>query len=169
MAKNTKVIILPNALSAGNLREVRNSVQARHRPFFTTPAPRSSLKLHADSISTFLAVTAYGDDHVAVNGEPYRRSLLLQPGCIDAKWGPDVPEDLTEEHLATLAGLPCDVLLLGTGPRQKFPSPALLRPLIEAGCSIEIMDTPAACRTYNILAAEGRTVAAALIIAPRAD
>lgn len=127
------------------------------------------MKLHADPRNTFLAVTAYGDDHVAVNGKQYRRSLLLQPGCIDAKWGPDTPDALADEHMATLAGLPCDVLLLGTGPRQIFPSPALLRPLVEAGRSIEVMDTPAACRTYNILAAEGRTVAAALIIALRTN
>jgi uncharacterized protein len=56
------------------------------------------------------------------------------------------------------------VQLLGTGRRQRFPPAALLRPLIEAGRSVEIMDTGAACRTYNILLAEGRAVAAALIV-----
>ena len=60
--------------------------------------------------------------------------------------------------------LPCDVTLLGTGARQRFPAPALLRPLIEAGRGVEVMDTHAACRTYNVLVAEGRTVVAALII-----
>jgi uncharacterized protein len=71
---------------------------------------------------------------------------------------------LTAEHLAQLTAFPCDVLLLGTGRRQRFPAPALLRPLIESGRGYEIMDTAAACRTYNILVAEGRIVLAALII-----
>ena len=56
-------------------------------------------------------------------------------------------------------------MILGTGASQKFPPPATLRPLIEAGIGFEIMDTAAACRTYNILVAEDRNVAAALIIA----
>ena len=86
------------------------------------------------------------------------------PEQLDEQWGPNSFAALTETHLADLLTLPCDVLLLGTGNRQRFPSPALLRPLIEAGRPIEVMDTPAACRTYNILVAEGRAVAAALII-----
>jgi uncharacterized protein len=73
-------------------------------------------------------------------------------------------EPLTAEHLSALAGFRGDVLVLGTGARQRFPSPQLLRPLVEAGIGIEIMDTPAACRTYNILVGEGRAVAAALIV-----
>lgn len=122
------------------------------------------MKLHADTRNAQHTVTAYGPDHVAVSGRILRRSLLLLPDSIDEHWGPDSFADLAAEHLAPLAQLTCDVLLLGTGMRQRFPSAALLRPLIEAGRSIEIMDTPAACRTYNILMAEGRRVAAALIV-----
>lgn len=86
------------------------------------------------------------------------------PNRIDETWGPATFAELDQDTLARLAELACDVLLLGTGSRQRFPSPLLLRPLIEAGRNLEVMDTPAACRTYNILVAEGRTVAAALII-----
>lgn len=122
------------------------------------------MKLHADSSSTLLTVTAYGVDHVAVNGRILQRSLLLLPDRLEEDWGPDDFPSLGASHLAQLAELAVDVVLLGTGHKQRFPSPALLRPLIEAGRPVEVMDTAAACRTYNILAAEGRAVAAALII-----
>lgn len=101
---------------------------------------------------------------MAVGGRVLRRSLLLLPDRVDANWGPETFAALEPGHLAPLVELACDVLLLGTGTRQRFPAPATLRPLIEAGRGIEVMDTPAACRTYNILVAEGRSVAAALII-----
>ncbi len=90
--------------------------------------------------------------------------MLVFPDHLDEQWGPDDFAALSSAHLAALLPIPCDVLLLGTGNRQRFPAPALLRPLIEAGRPVEVMDTPAACRTYNILVAEGRMVAAALII-----
>ncbi len=122
------------------------------------------MKLHADPRSTYHAVTACGDDHVAVDGRPLYRSLLLLPDHLDETWGPDTFAHLANIHLQDLLARPCDVLLLGTGRRQRFPAMTLLRPIYEAGRSIEIMDTPAACRTYNILVAEGRAVAAALIV-----
>lgn len=126
----------------------------------------ATVKLHAAPHSAYLAVTAYGDDHVAVNGRVLTRSLLLLPDRIDEAWGPPAYATLDQTHLTPLATLQCDVLLLGTGRQQRFPPPALLRPLIEAGRAIEVMNTQAACRTYNILVAEGRVVAAALIIEP---
>jgi uncharacterized protein len=142
-------------------RRNKNQAAARDCPLL---APHATLKLHADTRNAQLTVTAYGPDHVAVSGRILQRSLLLLPDSIDAGWGPDSFAALAPHHLAPLAQLPCDVLLLGTGMRQRFPPLALLRPLVEAGRSIEIMDTPAACRTYNILMAEGRKVAAALIV-----
>lgn len=122
------------------------------------------MKLHADPHSVLHVVTAYSAGQVAINGRTLSRSLLLMPERIDESWGPDAFAALTVTHLEQLALLPCDVLLIGTGVRQHFPSPALLRPLIEASRGFEVMDTSAACRTYNILVAEGRAVAAALII-----
>lgn len=122
------------------------------------------MKLHADPRNAQHAVKACGPDHVTVGGRVLRRSLLLLPDRVDANWGPETFAALEPGHLVPLVELACDVLLLGTGTRQRFPAPATLRPLIEAGRGIEVMDTPAACRTYNILVAEGRSVAAALII-----
>jgi uncharacterized protein len=123
-----------------------------------------TLKLHADARSTKHTVTAYGPGQVSIDGTLYSRSLLLLPDRIDAGWGPAGFAALAAEHIAALLPLACDVILLGTGTRQRFPAPALLRPLIEAGRGVEVMDTPAACRTYNVLAAEGRRPAAALIV-----
>ncbi|WP_126444744.1 Mth938-like domain-containing protein [Sulfuricystis multivorans] len=122
------------------------------------------MKLHPDPRSTDNIVTAYGSDFIAVGGRVLTRSLLLLPDRLDAQWGPEAYADLAIEHLARLAAFSCDVVLLGTGRRQRFPAPALLRPLIEAGRGFEIMDTAAACRTYNILVGEGRLPLAALIL-----
>jgi uncharacterized protein len=122
------------------------------------------MKLHSDPRGAQHIVTGYGDGWVAVDGRRYERSLLLLPDRIDADWGPESPEALTEAHLAGLAALAGHIVLLGTGAQQRFPAAPLLRPLIEAGIGVEIMDTGAACRTYNVLVAEGRAVAAALIV-----
>ncbi|MCX7897851.1 MAG: Mth938-like domain-containing protein [Rhodocyclaceae bacterium] len=117
-------------------------------------------------MSGTLWVTAHGPGYVVINGQPYRQSLILLPTRIELGWRVASFADLTVEHFVRLSSLDCDVLLFGTGDRQRFPSPALLRPLLEVGRPLEIMDTPAACRTYNILLDEGRFVAAALLIEP---
>ena len=122
------------------------------------------MKLHADSASATHAITAHGPGWVAINGRRVERSLLVLPDRVDTEWGPQDFASLTADHLALLADLRCDVVLLGTGERQRFPSAVLLRPLIEARVGVEVMDTAAACRTYSILVAEGRRVAAALIV-----
>lgn len=124
------------------------------------------MKLHADLRQLPFLVTACGDDHVAIDGRRFERSLLLSPAGIDAAWGPADFVGLDARHLAALAALDCDVLLLGTGRRQCFPPPALLQPFIAAGLPVEAMSTVAACRTYNVLRAEGRAVVAALIVEP---
>jgi uncharacterized protein len=122
------------------------------------------LKLHPDTRSNQHVVTAYDTGRVSVNGRVLTRSLLLMADHLDEQWGPASYDALAPDHLIQLVTYSCDVLLLGTGNRQRFPAPAMLRPLIEAGRGFEVMDTAAACRTYNILVAEGRIVLAALII-----
>jgi uncharacterized protein len=125
-------------------------------------APR--MKLHSPVTAGLLAITAYDAESIAVNGRPLRRSFLLTPQRLIEDWAPTSFASLTESDLASLAELGCPIVLLGTGPRQRFPAPALLRPLIQRRIGVEVMDSHAACRTYNILMAEGREVAAALII-----
>jgi uncharacterized protein len=125
------------------------------------------MKLQSDLRFAARAISAYGPGYVALGGERLTRTFLLGhnvPNGLDPAWGPDAYEGLSEEHFAELAAIACDITLLGTGARQRFPAPALMRSLLEAGRGVEVMDTPAACRTYNVLLAEGRAVAAALIV-----
>jgi uncharacterized protein len=122
------------------------------------------MKLQADTHGGQFFITGHGGGWLAINGQRYQRSLLLLPDRIDTDWGPSRIEDLTAEHLANLAALAGHVVLLGTGARQHFPPAAILRPLLAAQIGVEIMTTSAACRTYNVLVADDRAVAAALII-----
>jgi uncharacterized protein len=79
-------------------------------------------------------------------------------------WPPASFEALTAAHLQSLLALKPEIVLLGTGELQRFPRPDIIRPLVEAGIGVEVMTVPAACRTYNILVAEERRVAAALLL-----
>jgi uncharacterized protein len=108
-------------------------------------------------------IEAYSEDHVRIQGQRYVGSLAVTAGQVLADWGPDRFDELTGEHIEVLRDLDPQIVVLGTGARQRFPNPALYAVLLEAGIGIEIMDTGAACRTYNILAGEGRRVVAALI------
>lgn len=122
------------------------------------------MKLHSTLTAGLLTFTAYDATTISVNGRALSRSFILTPERLIEDWRPAAFGALNEADIAVLVTLDCPIVLLGTGPRQRFPAPALLRPLIERRIGIEIMDSHAACRTYNILLAEGRAVAAALIL-----
>ncbi|RTL51961.1 MAG: hypothetical protein EKK46_11460 [Rhodocyclaceae bacterium] len=126
------------------------------------------MKLHSDTSFGLNTVTGYGQGYVDVNKQRHTTSLILDPNSLEAPWPVKDVASLTAELLAPLATRRCDVVLLGTGQRQRFPAPAVLRPLLEAmskaRVGVEVMDTAAACRTYNILMAEGRNPVAALIV-----
>jgi uncharacterized protein len=79
-------------------------------------------------------------------------------------WPASSLEELKPDHLAAIVELKPEIVLLGSGASFRFPEPSLLAPLHKAGIGVEVMDTPAACRTYNILLGEGRNVLAALIV-----
>lgn len=122
------------------------------------------MKLHAPDTHGQLSITAYDAEHIAVNGRRLTRSFLLTPQRLIENWAPVSIESLTEADIEAIAALESPIVLLGTGKRQRFPAVALLRPLIERQIGVEVMDSFAACRTFNILMAEGRVVAAALIL-----
>jgi uncharacterized protein len=107
-------------------------------------------------------IEAYGNGGFRFGGMSHRGSILCLPSGIYA-WEPSDPLDVgdLEPALAEKGGM--RVLILGTGGRQVFPAPAVRRAFAEAGLALEPMDTGAACRTYNVLLAEGRAVGAALI------
>lgn len=121
------------------------------------------MKLHADPLTRLNTVTAYGAGFVEINKVRHDRSIVLCPESPVAPWSAASFETLRADDLAALLVFAPEVVLLGTGERQRFPPPQLLRPLAQARIGVEVMSTPAACRTYNILMAEGRRVLAALL------
>ena len=92
----------------------------------------------------------------------YVQSLILTPEAVEL-WPVAEVAQLTRNEFERLASLPVKVLLLGTGSRLCFPDPAITQPLMARGLGLEVMDTAAACRTYNVLLADGRQPGAALI------
>ena len=120
------------------------------------------MKLHVSGPGTRNAVTGYGEGYVTVNGQRHESSVIVLPDQV-MPW--DVAEfaSATEADFDRLKTLDVEILLLGTGPRQRFPHPRLTAPLAAAGIGVEVMDLMAACRTFNILVAEERRVAAALL------
>jgi uncharacterized protein len=122
------------------------------------------LKLHLESATAKNAITGYGEGYVMVNRQRFERSLVVLPERIISDWPATSFEALAPEHLAALAGLDLEIILLGTGARLRFPRPEIMQSLMRSGVGVEVMDVQAACRTYNILLAEERRVAAALLI-----
>jgi uncharacterized protein len=121
------------------------------------------MKLHLDRTDVHNLITGYGSDHVLINGIRHETSLIVLPDEVIPDWTRAWSGLAAMDFDLVLMRAP-EIVLLGTGQRQRFPSPALYKGLIAARIGVEIMDTPAACRTYNILAGEGRRVAAALLI-----
>ena len=124
------------------------------------------MKFHLSS-SEGNVFTGHGADYVRLGVIEYRENLLVTPERIVTAWAPGGFEALSEPDFAAIAALEPEVALLGTGATLRFPNARLTRPLIEAGIGLEVMDTPAACRTFNILAAEGRRVVAAVLLDAR--
>lgn len=121
------------------------------------------MKLQRPQTGGLNVVTAYGDDYVSVNAVRYSANLIVLPSRIIENWTLSPFDDLTRDDFALLAALEAEILLLGTGHQLRFPRPELIEPLIHAQKGLEVMDLQAACRTFNILAGEGRSVAEALL------
>lgn len=121
------------------------------------------MKLHADA-AVASSIQSYGDGWVQINGEKHTRSVVVSSTRGVRPWPCDRFEDLCPELFADLLGDQPEVIVFGCGTRMRFPPPAVLQPLMQAQVGLETMGTGAACRTYNILAQEGRQVVAALLI-----
>jgi uncharacterized protein len=112
--------------------------------------------------------TGHGPGFVRLGIVEYHENVVVTPEKIIAAWAPNGFDALIADDFAAIAALKPEVALLGTGANIRFPHPRLTRALTDARIGLEVMDTPAACRTFNILAAEGRRVAAAILIDPGA-
>lgn len=144
------------------------------------------LKLHTDPTSALNTITAYGDGYIEINQVRFSHAVTFGPEGSILDWPVQAAEHITAlllqqaaglseaprdplafldepESGALLTGIGPEILLVGTGQRQQMLSQAILYPLFAAGVGVEVMDTQAAARTYNILMAEGRRVIVALL------
>jgi uncharacterized protein len=122
------------------------------------------MKLHLDAPAGRNLISGYGEHYVTVNGVRHERNLVVTPGEIVTDWLQGGFRALTAEHFASLLAFKPEIVLLGTGASIRFPAPGITSALAEAHVGCEVMDTGAACRTYDVLVAEGRRVVAALIV-----
>ena len=122
------------------------------------------MKLHLSNLGDTKLFTAHGPDHVMVNGERYTTHIVVSAQEVRNDWQAPDFDELSEAHFNYFLALKPEILLLGTGASQRFPHPRLYHALTDAHIALECMDTPAACRTYNILVAEDRKVVAAILL-----
>jgi uncharacterized protein len=121
------------------------------------------MKLQPDK-SDAQTITAHGPGWVAINHEKVSESVVLGSRGERFTWDCQRFDDLGAGHFERLAALGAELIIFGSGARIRFPQPAWLKPLMAQRTGVETMDTAAACRTYNILASEGRNVVVALLV-----
>ena len=122
------------------------------------------MKFHITAPGALNYFSAYGEGFVRVGERRYERNLIVTPQRV-LDWGAASFEALSEADFEPVLGLDVDILLLGTGAKQRFAHPRLTRALAAKRIGVEAMDLQAACRTFNILVVEERRVAAALLFA----
>ncbi len=124
-----------------------------------------AMKFQREATGEF-AIAAYTAESVtigAVNRVEYRDSVAVSHAQPPAPWPVRSFADIAADAIAHATRMQAEIVLIGTGRTLRFPRPDALRPLIEARIGYEVMDTSAACRTYNVLLGEGRQVAALLL------
>lgn len=121
------------------------------------------MKLHSDR-SEVQTVTGYGPGWVSIDKKEHRSNLMVGSSGFLRPWNCSNFASLTAEHFAELAQLNAELIIFGSGSKIRFVHPSWLQPLMQKRIGFETMDTHAACRTYNVLAAEGRNVIAVLLL-----
>jgi uncharacterized protein len=124
------------------------------------------MKFSEDKIGRGYFVTGYGRNIIVVNGDAKTSSFVISDEQLIENWAPTHIDELRSHHLDPLLGLEPALVLIGTGEVLKFPSVSHYACLIQQNIGVEIMDSAAACRTYNILLNEGRKVVAGIILDP---
>ena len=122
------------------------------------------MKLTDDRIAGINLVRSYDPGVLRIGDTALHRSCLIKADRLVADWRPQTIEELRVEDLDAVFALEPEIVVLGSGTRQRFPDTALLAAVLSRGIGCEVMDTGAACRTYNILASEDRKVVAALLL-----
>lgn len=122
------------------------------------------MKLHPANFAHQYFFTGYGEGYVLINQIRYEKSLIVLPNHLIENWPIISIAELEIHHFDALITFTPEIILLGTGPKHIFPKQSLLSQVTKLGIGFEIMDSNAACRTFNILAEEGRQIAAALLV-----
>ncbi len=122
------------------------------------------MKLHLSNIEGINTFSGYGVGYVIINQVRYERNLVVFPDRIIENWHIGNTRQLAIDDFEEILMYQPEIILLGTGGALQFPDPKLIRTMLNSGTGLEVMDTYSACRTYNILSTEGRSVAAALIV-----
>jgi uncharacterized protein len=122
------------------------------------------MKMALDSSINVNSIRSYATGRVTIRDREFEQSLIVWPTRIKEDWAPETVEQLRAGDLKPLLDDPPEVLILGTGDRQVFPPASTFATMMDMGIGFEVMDNAAACRTYNILLAEQRRVAVALLI-----
>ena len=122
------------------------------------------MKFHLTQAAGRNLFTGYGAGYISINDQRFEHAVLVSPEGEVQRWEVDGFDALTSTHFDALAARQPEIVLLGTGDKLRFPKPDVIRALAAARIGFETMDTKAACRTYNILMAEGRQVLAAILV-----
>ncbi len=122
------------------------------------------MALHLNANINHYLFTGHGEGYVSINSKRYQQPVVVSAEEVRTDWAAKDFATLDATHFGYFLALKPEVLLFGTGAKQQFAHPNLYRELIKARISVEFMDTPAACRTYNILVAEDRKVVAAVLL-----
>ena len=122
------------------------------------------MKLTDEKIGGINLIRSYAPGEIRIGETVIRGSCLITATQIVSDWRPRTVADLAVDDLQQVIAMKPEVVVIGSGPRQQFPAPEVLGAVLSRGIGCEVMDTGAACRTYNILASEGRTVVAALLV-----
>lgn len=125
---------------------------------------RIRMKLTDERIAGAVLVRSYSPGQLRVADETLQRSCLIRADQLVREWRPQTIDELTLADLEPVLALEPEIVVLGTGSRQRFPATELLAALLSRGIGCEVMETGAACRTYNVLVSEDRRVVAALIL-----
>jgi len=122
------------------------------------------MELTHHSDGTANVVRAWSEHRIQVGEQLITRSVVVHPRQLILDWPPDSVAALQPAHMDPVLALDPEIVLLGTGAQLRFPAPQLMGEFRRRGIGLEVMDTGAACRTYNVLVYEGRIVVAALIL-----
>jgi len=125
----------------------------------------ASMKFTLEASSRVNLIRGYSPREIRIGNQRLTASCIVTADTVIAQWDPVSFADLKPEHLESILALAPELVLLGTGPTQKFPPAAIRAAFTSGGMGLEVMDLGAACRTFNILVQEERRVAAALFLA----